>query len=278
VLTPTQPELSQTRRPPTLQVRAPSVLVRLLQDFGLYCVGFASLFVIWYIVAVYVVRSVLFPSPIPVFARAIVLIENGVLIEQISASLQRIVVGFVIGSAIGIVIGLLIGSFRPVHKLLEPYIETLRFIPAVALITVAVIWFGIGETSKIFIITYSTVFIVTITAAAGVSGIPRNKLNAGRSLGATSFQLFLFVTLPAAVPAIITGMRVAMANAFTTIVAAELVAANNGIGAFLWKARLYMLVDDTFVALVSLAILGFTIDRCFRWASRYFAGRYSPHT
>jgi NitT/TauT family transport system permease protein len=256
--------------------RLPALAQKLLGDFGLHVLGFVSLFALWHVIAVYAVHSVLFPPPLPVARRAIEVIEDGTLLVQIGASVQRIIAGFLVGSVIGVALGLLTGSFRPVRSLLEPYVETLRFIPAVAMITVAVIWFGIGESSKIFIITYSTVFIVLITTAAGVSGIPPNKLRAAQSLGAGRTQLFLFVTLPATVPFILTGMRVAMANAFTTIVAAELVAANRGIGTMLWNARLFMQVEDIFVALAALAILGFLIDRCFRWLVFRLAGRYSP--
>jgi ABC-type nitrate/sulfonate/bicarbonate transport system permease component len=243
--------------------------------FGLHLLGFVSLFVLWHVISLYVFHSILFPPPLPVFRRGIELIENGNLFVEVDASLLRILAGFTLGSLLGVAIGLLVGSFNPVRRLLDPYIETLRFIPAVALITVAVIWFGIGESSKIFIITYSTVFIVLITTAAGVVAIAPNKIRAAQSLGANRTQIFFFVTLPATVPFVITGMRVAMANAFTTIVAAELVAADHGIGAMLWNARLYMMIEDTFVALVVLALLGFAIDRCFRWLSGLFAGKYS---
>ena len=106
--------------------------------------------------------------------------------------------------------------------------------------------------------------------------IAKNKIRAARSLGASSFQVFRYVALPATVPYILTGMRLAMANSFVTIVAAEMVAANEGLGKMLWDSRLYMLVDDIFVALVSLGLLGFVIDRLFRWAIFAFAGRYSP--
>jgi NitT/TauT family transport system permease protein len=245
-------------------------------DLALYVLGFTSLFVIWHVVAVYLVRSVLFPPPIPVLLRGVVLIENGTLVREVGASVQRILGGFIIGSALAVPIGLLMGSFAPIRRFLEPYVETLRFIPAVAMITVAVIWFGIGESSKIFIITYATIFIVVITTAAGVSGIAPNKVRAAQALGASRFQIFFLVTLPATVPFILTGMRVALANAFTTIVAAELVAANHGIGTMLWNARLYMLVDDIFVALLTLAVLGFMIDRLFRWLTFRVAGKYSP--
>jgi NitT/TauT family transport system permease protein len=213
-----------------------------------------------------------------VVAKAIELAREGTLWENARVSLQRIALGFMFGSLIGIPIGMAIGSFALVRRVLEPYTEFLRFIPATALITVAVIWFGIGEGSKIFLIIYTTVFIVIINTAAGVSAVAPNKIRAARSLGATRAQVFWYVALPATVPYILTGMRLAMGNSFVTIIAAELVAANVGLGKMIWDARLYMLVDQIFVALLVLGLLGFTADRLFRWAIYAFAGRFSPVT
>lgn len=247
-----------------------------LWSYWPYVVGFVGMFVAWHVIAVYFFRSVLFPPPVPVFVKAGELIANGVLLVNVWASLERILIGFFLGSLIGIFIGLVAGSFGIMRRLLDPAIETLRFIPAVAMITVSVIWFGIGEFSKIFIILYGTVFIVIIATAAGVASIPPNKIRAARSLGASPLQLFFFVTLPATVPSILTGMRIAMANAFTTIVAAELVAANQGIGNLLWQSRLYMEVNTVFVVLLTLAVLGFIVDRVFRWAIFTFAHHYAP--
>jgi NitT/TauT family transport system permease protein len=255
-----------------------SQLQRLWSGYGGYVLGFMSLVVVWHVAAVYVVGSVLFPPPVVVYRKAVVLIRNGVLFEHLSASLQRILAGFVAGSLLGIPIGLVMGSFRPARKFLEPYTEFLRFIPAVAMITVAVIWFGIGEASKIFLIIYTTVFIVILNTAAGVSAIAPNKIRAAEALGATRAQIFCHVALPATVPYILTGMRLAMANSFTTIVAAELIAANEGLGKMLWDGRMFMLVDDIFVSLVTLGLLGFVVDRLFRWSIYAFAGKYSPAT
>ena len=239
-----------------------------LRDLGLYLIGFASLFLVWEVASTWIIPSVLFPTPWKVILKTIELAEDGTLWEQSSASLARIGTGFVGGS--------LIGSFPIVRRLLEPYTEFLRFIPATALITVAVIWFGIGEGSKIFLIIYTTVFIVIINTAAGVSAVAPNKIRAARSLGASSLQVFFNVALPATVPYILTGMRMAMANSFVTIVAAELVAANNGLGRMIWDSRMYMLVDQIFVALLVLGMLGFAADRLFRWGIQAFAGRFSP--
>ena len=107
---------------------------------GGYLVGFASLFLIWHVASTWLLSSVLFPTPWKVFLKAIELAQDGTLWEQSSASLGRIASGFAGGSLICIPVGLAIGSFRPVRRLLEPYTEFLRFIPATALITVAVIW------------------------------------------------------------------------------------------------------------------------------------------
>ena len=142
----------------------------------------------------------------------------------------------------------------------------------------AVIWFGIGEGSKIFLIIYTTVFIIIINTAAGVAAVAPNKIRAARSLGASRAQVFFFVALPATVPYILTGMRLAMANSFVTIIAAELVAANSGLGKMIWDSRMYMLVDQIFVALLVLGMLGFVTDRLFRWGIYAFAGRFSPVT
>jgi len=246
--------------------------------YGGYALGFASLFVLWHLASIYLVSSVLFPPPAIVFRKAVILVRNGVLLEHLWASVQRILVGFIAGSLLGIPIGLAMGSFRPVRQVLEPYTEFLRFIPSVAMITVAVIWFGIGEASKIFLIIYTTIFIVILNTAAGVSAIANNKIRAAQALGATRGQIFFHVALPATVPYILTGMRLAMANSFTTIVAAELIAANEGLGKMLWDGRMFMLVDDIFVSLVSLGLLGFAVDRMFRWSIYTFVGKYSPTT
>jgi ABC-type nitrate/sulfonate/bicarbonate transport system permease component len=249
-----------------------------LVRFAGYCIGFASLFALWHVAAVYILSSVLFPPPARVIAKAIELAQDGTLWENASISLRRIGLGFFFGSLVGIPLGMAIGSFAVVRRILEPYTEFLRFIPATALITVAVIWFGIGEGSKIFLIIYTTVFIIIINTASGVSAVAPNKIRAARSLGASRAQVFWFVALPATLPYILTGMRLAMGNSFVTIIAAELVAANAGLGKMIWDARLYMLVDQIFVALLVLGLLGFTADRLFRWAIYAFAGRFSPVT
>src|SRR3989442_4790002 len=169
---------------------------RLWGVYGGYALGFVSLFLIWQLASLYVVGSVLFPPPTVVFSKGLLLVRNGVLLEHLAASMQRILAGFIAGSLLGIPIGLAMGSFWPVRKLLEPYTEFLRFIPSVAMITVAVILFGIGEGAKILLIIYTTIFIVILNTAAGVFAIAPHENHAARSLGPTTGQIFLLSALP----------------------------------------------------------------------------------
>jgi ABC-type nitrate/sulfonate/bicarbonate transport system permease component len=259
-----RPPIRLARRGSTLTATAP------------YLASFGALILIWHVTATYLLASVLFPPPMAVARKAVELIADGTLLDNLSVSLARIATGFLIGSALGIPIGLVMGSFKICRQVLEPWTEFLRFIPATAMITTAVIWFGIGEASKIFLLIYTTIFIVILNTVEGVGAIQRNKIRAAQALGADRKQIFFLVALPATVPFILTGMRLAMANSFTTIVAAEMVSAEKGLGVMIWTGRMFMLVDEIFVALVALGLLGFFADRLFRLGIYRFARRYSP--
>ncbi len=238
--------------------------------------SFAVLVIGWHAGARAINIPALFPTPLDVLAEARRLIASGDLAAHAAASMARIVLGFSLGSAIAVPIGLLMGNLPLVRAFLDAYIEFFRYIPALSLVTLAMIWFGIGEASKIFLITYGTVFIVTVNTIAGIASIPAVKLRAARSLGASPLQMFLYVTFPASVPFILTGMRIAMGAAFTTIVAAEMVAAQSGLGFLIFSSRLYMQTDAIFVAIVTLGLLGFVTDRLMRRLVVLVAKRYTP--
>lgn len=220
--------------------------------------------------------AVLVPPPEQVVNRGVQLISDGELLLHIWASLKRILAGYLIGCAVGIPVGLLMGNFRFVRSALEPFTEFFRFIPSIAWLTPAVIWFGIGETPRILIIAYTTVFIVVINTAVGVSSININKRWAAQCVGATRLQEFLYVVCPATIPYILTGMRLAMGNSFATVVSAEMIAADEGIGFLIFNSRLYMATDTIFLAIIVLGALGFLVDRLFRASIRRFSGQFGP--
>lgn len=213
-------------------------------------------------------------SPVQVWTAAVELAQRGVLWSSVSASAQRILLGWSLGVVVGAPIGILMGRVDVVRQLLDPYIEFFRFIPPIAFVTLAVVWFGIGETSKIVLIFYTSVFIVTVSTIAATVAISENKLQAATSLGANRLQLMKTVVLPSAVPGIVTGARLAMGNSFLTIVSAEIVAADRGIGSMIWQARNYGRIDWTFVGIIVLGIMGFVFDRVLRLLSAKFLARY----
>ncbi|MGC2822259.1 MAG: ABC transporter permease, partial [Candidatus Sulfotelmatobacter sp.] len=183
---------------------------------------------------------------------------------DIIVSFSRIIVGFVIGTAIGIPLGLLMGVSPFVRTFLDPYVEFFRFIPPIAFVTLAVIWFGLGETSKIVLIVYTTLFMVAINTMIGVLSMDPDKRFAALCLGASKSQVFFHVTIPAVIPNIVTGMKIAMGNSFMTVVSAEMVAARSGIGFLIFDSRLFLLTEWIFVGIITLGIMGFIADRLLR--------------
>lgn len=215
------------------------------------------------------------PSPAETLTGAVELWQDGTLLGAVLASARRIAIGWGLGVVLGIPVGLLMGRVAVIRRLLDPYIEFFRFIPPIAFVTLAVIWLGIGEASKVALIFYTTVFLVTVNTIAGVLSVDETKLRAAASLGANPVQTMMSVVVPATVPFMVTGARLAMGNSFLTIVSAEIVAARTGLGSLIWTSRNYGRTDWIFVGIVALGILGFVFDRVLRVAASTMLRRYA---
>jgi NitT/TauT family transport system permease protein len=246
------------------------------RDHLIYVASIASLILLWHLISTIFFKPQFFPPPLVVLQTGREMLESGELFEHINISLQRILAGFLIGSAIAAPAGLLMGSIPIVRAVFDPYVQFFRFVPSLAWLTPVVIWFGIGETSKVLIIVYTTIFIVLINTMVGVSHIAPNKLRAAACLGATPLKAFIFVTLPATLPFILTGMRLAMGNSFATVVSAEMIAADSGLGYLIFNSRLWMATDKIFIGIVCLGALGLATDRFFRYLIVRFAHQYGP--
>ncbi len=246
------------------------------QRFWLVLAAFSVLLLAWEVIARVIAIPAFFPNPAQVGNTAGEMLLDGSLAEHARTSLYRIFLGFVIGSAIAIPLGIFMGNLRVVRYFCEPYIEFFRYIPALSLVTVSLIWFGLGEASKVFLIVYATTFIVVVNTLAGVQAIPEIKYRAAQALGVRSLRLFAYVSLPATIPFILTGMRIAMGNAFAVIVAAEMLGAQAGLGYLIVYSRLVMRTDVIFVSIIALGLLGLISDQLFRFFINYFGRRYSP--
>ena len=217
---------------------------------------------------------VVLPSPIAVAEAFRYLAETGLLLESIRISVFRIASGWLLGAIVGIPLGLLLGFAKPVRELVMPYIEGLRYIPPIAFVSIFLIWFGTGELSKVLLLFYTAVFIVTINTMAGVAAASRGTLWAARSLGASERQVVLNVLLPQTIPYIYTGLRLALGNTFITIVAVEMMAAKAGVGYLIWSARDFMLTDQIFAAIIVVGLLGIAMDRAFHYSMKPLLSRF----
>lgn len=216
----------------------------------------------------------LLPSPNETWIAARELWHDGMITESIWASSKRILSGWGLGLGVGAIVGLVMGRFQLLRGLIDPWVEFFRFIPPISFVTLAVIWLGIGESSKIVLIFYTSVFIVTINTLAGVLSIEEAKLRAAAALGAGRLRILRSVVLPSTVPHLVTGARLAMGNSFLTIVSAEIVAAQTGLGALIWRSRNYGRTEWVFVSVILLGALGFLFDRILRLFARHALGRF----
>jgi len=208
------------------------------------------------------------PPPEQVWTRFIDLNKNGYqgvgLWENVFWSLIRVVIGFALGCLFGIPLGFAMGLNGWLRGWFDPIVEFMRPVPPLALIPLIIIWFGIGEQGKISLLFLAALWIMTIAARAGVSGVNISKVHAAYSLGATKRQLLTKVILPNSLPDIFTGARVAMGVCWGTVVAAELVAAEKGAGKMIIAASKFQLTDIVIIGIIIIGIIGFAIEVLMR--------------
>lgn len=210
------------------------------------------------------------PPPEQVWSRFLELNARGYqsvgLWENVMWSLIRVIVGFALGCLFGIPLGFAMGLNSWLRGWFDPIVEFMRPVPPLALIPLVIIWFGIGEQGKVSLLFLAALWIMTIAARAGVSGVNISKVHAAYSLGATKSQLLLRVILPNSLPEIFTGSRVAMGVCWGTVVAAELVAAEKGAGKMIIAASKFQLTDIVIIGIIIIGVIGYGIDVLMRVA------------
>jgi ABC-type nitrate/sulfonate/bicarbonate transport system permease component len=226
-------------------------------DLGLRSLSIIGFFALWYAASLInahvwrVFNPALLPTPGDVLQAAIELTYSGVM-------------GFVIAAVLGVTLGTLIGRSRNMERLLEPSLELLRPIPPLAFLPVFVLWFGIGESSKVAFITYSAFFPIFTTTVDGIKFVDILLIRAAQTLGASEREIFRMVVLPAAMPSIITGLRVGFAQCLFVIVAAEFIAADSGLGYLINDSRSFFLMSNMLVGAAAIGLLGFIFNSLLR--------------
>ena len=218
-------------------------------------------------------QPVWLPSPEAVWSRLTKIASEGYknfsLFEHLGWSLLRVVVGFFAGALIGIPLGYAMGLSGWFRGWFDPIVEFMRPVPPLALIPLVIIWFGIGEQGKIILLFLASLWIMTISARAGVSGVNIAKIHAAYSLGASKWQIMRLVIVPNSLPEIFTGARVSMGVCWGTVVAAELVAAQKGAGMMIITASKFQMTDLVIMGIVLIGVIGYAIDILMRISENY---------
>jgi NitT/TauT family transport system permease protein len=220
--------------------------------------------------AVWLSGSDIFPTPKLVLLGLVELAQQGLLLKYVVASLFRVTWGFGLAVLVGVPLGLVLGWFRFAFVALNPFIQILRPISPIAWIPVAILWFGVKDTAPIFLIFLASVFPITVSAMAAVMNMQQVYLRAAQNFGLSGLPLFRRVILPAALPQIITGIRIALGVAWLVVVAAEMIAVNSGLGYLIIDARNAGKRYDLVVAgMVLIGLIGLVLDVLVRQLEKF---------
>ena len=232
--------------------------------------------VLWWVLTtgLNVLKPLTFPSPEEVWDAAKEL--RGQLLSDALATLVRVVVSWAGGCALGVLVGLVMVRSRVLYHVLTPLIEALRPVPPVALIPFVIVWFGIGDSGKIFLAALGCFMVMVVNTVVAAGHVAPNYVRAARSLGAGQNQVYRTVILPAIVPELISGLRIAAALAFGTVVAAEFIGAENGIGTRIMLASRTLDTGVVLLGTILIGLMAFLLERVIqlisaratRWAER----------
>ena len=229
-----------------------------------------ALFLAAWHLAVKLSGSDIFPTPLEVLRGLGELARQGLLLKYIVASLFRVSWGFIAAVLVGVPLGLALGWFRPAYAALNPFIQILRPISPIAWIPVAILWFGVKDTAPVFLIFLASVFPITVSAMAAVQNMQQVYLRAAQNFGLGGLELFRRVIFPAALPQIITGIRIALGVAWLVVVAAEMIAVNSGLGYLIIDARNAGKRYDLVVAgMVMIGLIGLVLDVLVRRLEKF---------
>jgi len=214
--------------------------------------------------------NTLIASPSQVIIDFFSMLMDGSLLKHSMISLRRLIIGFLLGTFLGISFGAIVGTSRIGARLLEPSILTLIPIPPIAWIPLLIIIFGIGESSKIFLISIGGFCTLFIHTAHGIRAADKHLVELAQVLGKSQTSMFWHILLPSAIPNIIASMRVTLALSWTLLLAAEVVASSQGLGWLIWDSRNFSRPDDMIVGMVTVGILGKLSDSLLVWLEHYF--------
>ncbi|MDO4321328.1 MAG: ABC transporter permease [Lachnospiraceae bacterium] len=236
-------------------------LICFLLIIGFWCIGSYGGFV----------SDIFLPSPTAVVEKLISMAKDGSLLTNCWESTYRVLVGWIWSVIIALPMGMLMANSRKVSAFVQPIIEFVRYLPVVALVPLTLLYLGIGENQKYTIIFLGTFFQLVLMVCDTVSSVDKNMINAARTLGAGRWQVYKEVIFPAALPGLMDDFRLTIGWAWTYLVVAEMVAAENGLGYMILKSQRYLATDTIFAGLILIGLIGLVTDWIFRLLTKVVA-------
>jgi sulfonate transport system permease protein len=217
------------------------------------------------------------PNPIDIFTSAVELIKSGQLYTDVWTSTKRAFFGFLIGGGIGFILGLVNGVSKISESLLDSSIQMIRNIPHLALIPIVILWFGIGEEAKLFLVALGTFFPIYLNTYHGIRSVDQTLIEMAHVYELKGFALFWHIIFPAALPSVLVGVRYALGITWVTLIVAETIAADSGIGYMAMNAREFMQLDVVVLSIILYALLGKLSDVAAKLAERRFLKWHPSH-
>ena len=235
----------------------------------LILVPWGLLVLVWYAIAFSgLVNPSLIPMPHAVAEKFWSLAVDGNLLRDVRVSTQRVLMGVVLGTMAAVPVGFALGWYPDVRRFIDPLINFFRALPPIALIPLVIVYFGIGEAAKVVILFYASFFAGVIVMYEGIAQLSPIYVRVSRPLGATDAEIFRKVILPLSVPHMLTALRVALGVAWATLVASELIAAQQGLGAMIQNASSFFQLDIIYVGIICIGLIALTMDLGLRFVAR----------
>lgn len=251
---------------------------RLFHQYIIYWIVPVAILIGWDVIVRFgVVPARVVPAPLDVIAAAVKLIQKNQLLPDVAISTVRALSGLLVGGGVGFTLGMLNGFSSTSEKLLDSTVQMIRTVPNLALMPLIILWLGIGDGARLFLISLGVFFPIYINTFHGIRSVDKGLIEMGRIYGLSDRQLFWQVIFPGAMPSILVGLRLALGIMWLTLIVAETVAVNSGIGYMTASAREFIRVDVMFFAVVLYALLGKLADvvarllerRLLRWHPNY---------
>lgn len=242
-----------------------------INDKYFILISLTMTFIIWSAISNSIAGAI-FASPKETILAFIREFSEGRIQLHIASSILRVLTGFFLGLLVAIPVAFLMGWYKPIRLLIEPLIQFMRNIPALAYIPLIVVAQGVGESAKITVIFIATFLVMVITIYQGVKNVDATLIKAAKVLGANDKDIFFKVVIPASFPYILVGIKLGLASALTTLIAAELTGAQTGLGQMIQEASLYFRMDIVILGIVLIGILGLILNKIVSYLERRLAG------